>query len=209
MTSQARTDRPAQRRLVWLVRLGRLIGLLGLIFAVCLQPAHAHLMVAQKGTLNFVGTGAFVVMALPVEAFRGVDDDGDGLMSMAEMAAHLQDIEAQVQKGLQLISDGRPRPLQAVMLHLSADDNAPHASNPPAKHVVVLGRFSIADAAGQAMVPSGLKLRLSLFGKTAATQHQDITVTQGAATQKLVLAPGREERLLFPSTKVRRHSGER
>jgi HupE / UreJ protein len=177
-------------------RLIGLIGLIGLVTALFLQTAQAHLMVAQRGTLNFVGTGGFVVMALPVDAFRGVDDDGDGLMSMAEMRAHSQDIEAQVQKGLQLMGDTGPRPLEAVMLNLSPDDAAPSA---PARHLVVLGRFSIADPAGQPIAPSGLKLRLSLFGKAPDTQQQDITVTRGNETQKMVLAPGREERKVFPS----------
>jgi hypothetical protein len=97
---------------------------------------------------------------------------------------------------LQLIGDTGPRPLEAVMLSLSPDDNTPAA---PARHLVALGRFSIADTTGQPLAPAGLKLRLSLFGKTAASQQQDITVTQGAKAQKMVLAPGREERKLFPS----------
>ena len=95
-------------------------------------------MVAQRGTLNFVGTGGFVVMSLPVDAFTGVDDDGDGRMSMAEMSAHSSDIEAQVVRGLQLIGDCGPHPLEALMLNLSPDDNTPTA---PAAHLVVLGRF--------------------------------------------------------------------
>jgi hypothetical protein len=173
-----------------------LFGLMGLLSVLFVQAAQAHLMVAQRGTLNFVGTGGFVVMALPVDAFRGVDDDGDGLMSLAELSAHAQNIEAQVQSGLQLMGDTGPRPLEALMLNLSPDDNAPTA---PARYLVVLGRYSIADATGQPLAPAGLKLRLSLFGKTAASQQQDITVTQGAKAQKLVLAPGREERKLFPS----------
>jgi hypothetical protein len=66
------TARAARGYRWWLLRL---VGLLGLL---ALQTAQAHLMVAQRGTLNFVGSGGFVVMALPVDAFTGVDDDGDG-----------------------------------------------------------------------------------------------------------------------------------
>jgi hypothetical protein len=197
MKTQARMAQAAPRLPLWLLGLVVQIGLLcALLCALFLQPAQAHLMVAQHGTLNFVGTGGFVVMSLPVEAFHGVDDDGDGLMSMAEMSAHIKDLEAQVQKGLQLMHNGQARPLEAVLLSLSPDDNAPTA---PARHLVVLGRFSIADAAGAPMPTQGLKLRLSLFGNTAVTQQQDITITRGTETQKMVLAPGREERGLFPS----------
>ncbi len=180
-------------------------ALMGLVVGIslwtllCLQPAQAHLMVAQRGTLNFVGTGGFVVMALPVDAFTGVDDDGDGLMSMTEMRDHARAIEAQVQRGLRLSDDAGPRALEAVMLNLSPDDNTPAA---PAAHLVVLGRFSLAGADGQAVPSAGLKLHLSLFGKNTATQQQSITVTRGSETQKLVLAPGREERVVFPSSRA-------
>lgn len=155
-------------------------------------------MVAQRGTLNFVGSGGFVVMAVPVDAFMGVDDDGDGLMSMAEMRAHLSDIEAQVQRGLQLMSDAGPRPLEGLMLNLSPEDNSPMA---PARHLVVLGRFALDDRAGHGGgdAASGLRLRFTLFGKAAEAQQQNITVSRGAEKQKMVLAPGREERELFPS----------
>jgi hypothetical protein len=104
------------------------------------------------------GTVGFVVMSLPVEAFSGVDDDGDGLMSMAELSAHVKDIEAPVQKDMQLIGHDGLRSPEAVLLNFSADDNTPTA---PVKHLVVLGRFSIADTAGAPMA-SGLKLRLRL-----------------------------------------------
>ena len=45
-------------------------------------------------------------------------------------------------EGLQLISDTGPRPLEGLMLSLSPDDNSP---NGPARHLVVLGRFAIAE----------------------------------------------------------------
>jgi HupE / UreJ protein len=182
------TARAARRFPLWLPCLIWLLGLLAL------QPVQAHLMVAQRGTLNFVGSGGFVVMALPVDAFTGVDDDGDGRMSAAEMRAHSSAIEAQVQRGLQLIGDAGPRPLEGLMLNLSPDDSTPTA---PAQHIVVLGRFALAEAGTDAA--SNLRLRFTLFGKTTEAQQQNITVSRGAQKQKMVLAPGREERALFPS----------
>jgi hypothetical protein len=176
----------------WRSALVALIGVIGLLH---LQPAQAHLMVAQRGTLNFVGSGGFVVMALPVDAFTGVDDDGDGLMSMAEMKAHGGDIEAQIQRGLQLKDAAGPRPLQALMLNLSPDDRTPTA---PAAHLVALGRFALAEEDGLVKPASGLTLHFSLFGKTDAAQQQMIVVTQGNLKQQLVLAPERKERTLFP-----------
>jgi hydrogenase/urease accessory protein HupE len=109
------------------------------------------------------------------------------------MRAHSRDIAIQVEAGLQLIGDAGPRPLEGLLLNLSPDDNTPTA---PARHLVVMGRFALADVASSA---SGLKVRLSLFGKTKESQRQEITITRGAEKQKMVLAPGREQRELLPS----------
>jgi HupE / UreJ protein len=164
-----------------------------LLSLIMLPAAQAHLMVAQRGTLNLVNNGAYMVMALPVDAFTGVDDNGDGLMSTDEMRAHSRDIAIQVEAGLQLLGDAGPRPLEGLLLNLSPDDNTPMA---PAKHLAVMGRFALADVASSA---SGLKLRLGLFGKTAEAQRQEITITRGTEKQKMVLVPGREQRELLPS----------
>ena len=160
-----------------------------------LPAAHAHLMVAQRGTLNLVGSGGFVVMSVPVEALQGIDDDGDGRLSIAEMRAHASAIEAQVHSGLQLVGDAGPLPLEGLMLNLSPDDSA---SNAPAAHLVVMGRFAILDGSPPAV--SRLKLRFALFGKTAETQQQTITVTRGSEAQKMVLSPRHESDVLFPSS---------
>ena len=45
-------------------------------------------MVARHGTLNFVDDGAFMVLSLPMSAFEGIDDDGDGKVSMIEFNNH-------------------------------------------------------------------------------------------------------------------------
>jgi hypothetical protein len=57
----------------------------------------------------------------------------------------------------------------------------------------VVGRYALGAA------PETLRMKLSLFGKTAAEQTQDITVTRGAERQRLVLAPGRTQRQVLPA----------
>jgi hypothetical protein len=55
------------------------ITLLSLTLNLIMGPvAHAHLMVAQHGTLNIVDDGVFMVLSLPISAFDGIDDDKDG-----------------------------------------------------------------------------------------------------------------------------------
>ena len=63
---------------------------------MALTAAQGHLIVDQKGTLNFVDDGAFLVISLPVTAFEGSDDDGDGRLSFAEMARHTAAIQRQI-----------------------------------------------------------------------------------------------------------------
>lgn len=91
-----------------------LIGLLS--WAFLLPAAQAHLMVAQRGTLNIVNGGAFIVLSMPVLAFRGVDDDGDGRMSNAEFAAHRLTIADTVKANVVLSDAQGPRELQGMML---------------------------------------------------------------------------------------------
>ncbi len=152
--------------------------------------AHAHLMPAQRGTLNLAGDGAFLVLSLPVSALKGVDTDGDGLLSVAELQAHAGDIQQQVAQGVQLWSDAGQRPLQGLMLQLSPDELSPAA---PARQVVALGRFAL-DGQTQ-----GLRLRLALLGTQPDEQTQTIVVSQGERVQRLVLGADQPEGLLLPS----------
>ena len=45
-------------------------------------------MAPQAGTINIVGTSAYIVVAVPVSALPGVDDDRDGSLSPAELERH-------------------------------------------------------------------------------------------------------------------------
>ncbi len=155
--------------------------------------AHAHLMVAQHGTLNFVGSGAFLVLSLPVSAFDGVDDDGDGRLSFAELKAHRAAIEATVVNRVRLADGHGLLPLQGVMLSLAPPDDAPAA---PAAQLVVLGRYALpGDAAGL----SALQWSMPLFGRHADEQRLVLTVTRGAEQQELLLQPGQAAARLLPA----------
>ena len=53
-----------------------------------MTPAQAHLVAAQKGTLNFAGNAAFLVLSVPVSAMHSVDDDGDGILDTEDKMPH-------------------------------------------------------------------------------------------------------------------------
>jgi len=159
---------------------------------LCVAPAQAHLIAAQKGTLNIVGDAAFLVLSVPVSALRGVDDDRDDALSKAELAAHADAIRAQVLAGVQLLGSGEALPLQLVMLDTAPPDSTPTAV---ARHLVVLGRFQLQ----QGVAGDGLSLRLALFGPMASEQQQDLTITRQQETQWLHFTPERTTQALLPS----------
>jgi hypothetical protein len=168
----------------------RLIAM-ALLWLAALPGAHAHLMVAQKGTLNFVGNGAFMVLSVPVSALKGTDDDGDGKLSMTELRTHRDQVISTLQSHIQLMDANGPRPLEGVMLTLSPPDDTPNA---PASQLVVMGRFALADQAGP------LRFQIGLFGKDTAEQSFKITMTRSAQKQLMALSPERAAREIFPSS---------
>jgi len=166
-----------------------------LLGSVLQAPAQAHLMVAQKGTLNFHGDGAYMVLSVPVSAFHGVDDDGDQRLSSAELQVHAAGIQQQVQARAQLISDGEPLALQGLMLNLSPPDDAPDA---PADQLVVMGRYALGIGSAGPQ-PSTMQFRLSLFGRAPAEQAYDITITRKPEAQAARYTPAQAVHAVLPA----------
>jgi hypothetical protein len=169
-----------------------------LLWALCmawLPAAQAHLMAAQRGTLNLVGDGAFIVLSLPVSAFSGVDDDGDGKLSVAELQVHQAEIEEVLRRQMRLSARDADLPLQGLMLQLSPSDQDPAA---PADQLVVMGRYALPVAADAADSVRGLRFTLPLYGRTADEQRVIFTVTRGAQRQELLLTPAQPQALLLP-----------
>ena len=152
-------------------------------------------MVAQKGTLNFSGDGVYMVLSVPVSAFKGVDDDGDQLLSGAELRAHAASIEQQVQAGAQLLSGGQPLALQGLMLNLSPRDDTPAA---PADQLVVMGRYALGSGDLVAQPPA-LSFKLDLFGRAPAEQVYDITITRKPEAQAARYTPSQSVHPVLPT----------
>lgn len=149
--------------------------------------AHAHLMVEQLGTINIVDDGAFVVVSVPVAAFSGIDDDGDGLASASELRSHYEQVSSEVQRRLQLSSGSGPRPLQGLLINSANDHTAE-----PSSQLVVMGRFALNSE-------RDLRLWTDLFGHAEAEQRLQIAARRGADSRVLTLTPERPEGALFPS----------
>jgi hypothetical protein len=160
--------------------------------AVCMAPvASAHMMVAQHGTLNVVGDGAFMILSLPVSAFEGIDDDGDSKLSMEEFDRHRQAIVEKVTQYVTLSDASGSLSLQGIML---APVESHDAMSGPASQLIVLGRFALQDPS------SPMLFKVGLFGGNATEQLLEITATRKFDSQEQVfeLTPTMSVNALFP-----------
>ena len=161
-----------------------------LLAVFAMSTAHAHWVVSQRGTLNIVGDGAYMVLSLPVSSLTGFDDDQDGLLSIQELRAHGASIESQIKRGVTLDSDQGRSVLEGILLNTAPPDSTPFA---PSTHLVVLGRFAIPALA------TDLQLGLRLFGTNADEQTEHIAVTRGAQSQLMTLTPEHPQGAVLPS----------
>lgn len=87
--------------------------LLTLVFA---GDASAHLMPADRGTVNIVGNKAYIVVTLPVAAFE-TDECADGVLTQAELNDARTSLRAEIVEGLEL-SAGSTARFDRVLLNL-------------------------------------------------------------------------------------------
>ena len=179
---------------IFLLSLRALLAALFMVFA----PAQAHLMVAQKGALNLQGEGAYLVVSLPVSAFTGIDDDGDGAWSAQELGLHGPRIQDQLKAHLRLRDAQGQRPIDGITLVPTPPDDKP---GDPVTQLVVLARFKLAQAlqSDGTETAQGLWFHAGLFGPAEAEQQLSIAVSQGSHKQLMMLTPERPEQALFPS----------
>ena len=168
------------------------ITMLILILAVLMSPsARAHLMVAQHGTLNIVDDGAFMVLSLPVSAFKDVDDDNDGKVSMVEFNHHRAAIIESVRQNVTLSDKEGNLSLQGIMLSPVVPHDTPNES---ISQLTVMGRFTLEDP------DSALRFHTGLYGNQVAEQFLKITATRKSGRQEHVfeLTPATSAGMLFP-----------
>lgn len=163
-------------------------GLLLLLMSI--SPANAHLMVAQRGTLNLVDNGVFMVLSLPVSAFADIDDDGDEKLSKEEFALHRPAIVDTINTHIRLFDQNGPRPLEGMMLSPVTPHDDPIA---PTKQLVVMGRFVLDSSSTK------LSFHAGLFGQQPDEQVLTVTAKDKARAlkHKMVLTPEQNNVQLF------------
>lgn len=169
----------------------RLLLSLVIVGLVLASTAFAHLMVAQQGTLNLSGDGAYLAVSVATSSLTGVDEDGDGLLSAEELGSHGASITEQVQAGLQLRDAEGLRPLEGVMLSLSPADGQ---EGQPADQLIVMGRYALADA------DSPLSFRANLWGENASEKSLSLAVTRDLGDERLlIVTPQQPQARLYTS----------
>ena len=162
-----------------------------LILGLAVSIASAHLMVAQGGTLNLSGDGAYLVVSVPTAALENTDDDGDGLLSAGELSAHTKRITEQLKAGLQLSDPNGARPLEDLRLTLSPKDSQ---AGQPADQLIVMGRYSLSDP------DAPLTFRADLWGTDASEQSLALTLTKDLEDEQLLtLTSWHPQGQLYPS----------
>ncbi|MBU2952681.1 hypothetical protein [Marinobacter sp. F3R08] len=158
-------------------------------------PVMAHLMVAGHGTLNIVDDSAFMVLSLPLSAFDGIDDNGDGDIDLAEFNRHQAAVIETLTQHVVLRDQDRELPLEDIVLspEESHDHHGTHLDH--VSEVIVMGRFALDK------VSTPLSFHVDLFGHTEHSRALKITASRKAENlrHEFQLTPEQPTGLLFPS----------
>ncbi|MFK7965890.1 MAG: HupE/UreJ family protein [Burkholderiaceae bacterium] len=175
--------------------------MLGLLFGLSLvsllpATADAHLMSAQRGTLNFTGNSAFMVVSLPVSAFGNIDLNGEKQLSRAELTRHRTAITSLIAQNIRLFDRNGQLELQDIMLALSGGGHG-HVNS--SSHLTMMGRFALAQNLDQEL-DQGFSFAISLFGDTPVEQSYAITASRSERRERhrLELTAKKPAAVLFP-----------
>jgi hypothetical protein len=156
-----------------------------------ITQSHAHMMIAQHGTINVLENGAYMVLSLPISAFDNVDDDKDGKLSMDEFNRHGGTINESILKNITLMDKTTPRSLLDIRLSPVTPHDSPKAG---ASQLVVMGKFELDD------MKNTLQFQVNLYAKDLDDQTLTITASRNSDDQKhiFILTPKQPVKTLFP-----------
>ena len=152
--------------------------------------AYAHLMPAQRGTLNVVGDAVFAALSLPVSGLPSVDDDHDGRLSESELTAHMPALQALLRRGVRFFNGSEPGRIDLVMPMSDANSHdGPSSAGGTQLLVLMKATFRVP--------PTALRFETDIFGTAANERQFALTATRGADTAAVVLTPTRHGHRFF------------
>jgi hydrogenase/urease accessory protein HupE len=169
-------------------------ALLVALMACAILPgtASAHLLPPQNATIHAVGDKVYAVVSVPVSALSGVDDDGDGQLSAAELRRHQADINRQFVQRFQL---SMARETGSAVYSSVLSPQTGGGSLVPMNYVVVLEVVQFSRSI------DALALRTDLFGSGEGEAKLSIRATRdqahGADTELAVLDPLLQTHVFF------------
>lgn len=133
--------------------------LLSVVFAIAFTStaAKAHLMVAQKGTLNVVDNKGYMVLSVPLDVFIFADQNKDGTLSMIEFNKSRAAIVGAIKEKVRLNKATEKLTLDNIRL-------VPSANHTNAMQLVIMGVLDLPESL------EGWKITMGLF---ASDGHQD------------------------------------
>lgn len=158
----------------------KLITLIVLMLTVLAfgRTASAHLLPAQNATLNLIGQRAYLVVSVPVSSLKGVDDNGDGLLSGEELDRHKADIGRQVAARFRVFSpEGEAKTGFLWVANPQTDALKP----PPTPYLVVLSGVEFARP------PKTVMVRTDLFGYAVGEGQMTLRARAGKTVEIGVL----------------------
>lgn len=166
----------------------RLLSVL-LALALVADTAHAHLLPKQTATMNILGRSAFCVVSVPASALANVDDDGNGLLSLAEIQRHATEIQRQFGTRFRISSNGSSAVGALSWVMPPVDDGA------ESDYVVLLHRADFAED------PVHPEISTDLFGANADEGQMTVRATHDVDGSKVsevaILAPSTPAHVFF------------
>lgn len=142
------------------------LGLITISLLSVSTAGHAHSMVAQHGTLNFIDNHVFLLLSLPVSAFQGIDDDNDGHVSLLEFNAHRKAVSASVEKQIFLTHKQDELLIEGLLLGPSISHTT---KNNHIDQISVMGRYTLPSSL------TSVALNIQLFGDKKEEKKYEIT----------------------------------
>ena len=150
--------------------------------------ASAHLLPAQNATLNLIGKRAYLVVSVAASALKGVDDNGDGLLSGEELDRHKGEIGRQVSARFRVSS---PEGVAKTGFQWVANPQTDMLRPPPTPYVVVLSGVEFAKP------PSTVTVQTDLFGQAVSEGQMTLRARSGNQTEIGILNAGSQSHVFF------------
>ena len=148
----------------------------------------AHLMPEGQGSTRIVGNKAYTLVSVPVAVLRGFDDDKNGAISDAEARAHMDTLQAQIERRVQLFDGDAGIAGRTVYKDLQV----PHfdSSSTVQSAAVIQIRVSEWDSA-----PKSLRVRADIF--TLKDRELSFRAIMGDSTETATLSRNNREAGFF------------